>query len=209
MDSKPNFATFFCQNCGQGLVLDPSLLSAQEEYPTSDFRGHLSQRLNVCDRLFRVISEQTCIEQPMCDDCAQEYIKQMDDKVKNLEEEYRTFEQYLKNVKPMKEIDTTEYENLETKRNQAVTLLQDLEQESKRVQEQLDAVEKEFNDLNIKEHEYWHELNDLEVDIYNHQQELESVSLQFDICNTRLSELEKTNVFNDCFKIWYGLFNLA
>ena len=99
-----HYAHFFCKNCGQAIQLDPSLLSFKNvptisnlEVPDqiTDYRGHLSQRLAVADKLFRIISKETRIDQPMCDDCAQEMTVVLEGQLAELVKEANSYKQFL------------------------------------------------------------------------------------------------------------------
>jgi protein-arginine kinase activator protein McsA len=86
------YASFFCQNCGQAIQLHQSLLSSTSDQ--SDFRGHLSQRLSVADKLFRLVTKESKIEQPICDECAQELLDLLESKLLDLQKERDSYRKY-------------------------------------------------------------------------------------------------------------------
>jgi hypothetical protein len=99
-----HYVHFFCKNCGQAIQLDASLLSFKTvptisnlEVPDqiTDYRGHLSQRLVVADKLFRIVSKETSIDQPMCDDCAQEMTVVLESQLAELVKEATSYKQFL------------------------------------------------------------------------------------------------------------------
>jgi hypothetical protein len=95
------YASFFCQNCGQAIQLDQSILVAGMDQPAKDYRGHLSQRLSVADKLFRIITKESKIEQPMCDECAQELLEHLERKLTEQQLEKDQYENYLSDLKEM------------------------------------------------------------------------------------------------------------
>jgi hypothetical protein len=60
-----------------------------------DYRGHLSQRLSVADKLFRIITKESKVEQPMCDECAQELLEQLERKLSEQQLEKDQYEKYI------------------------------------------------------------------------------------------------------------------
>jgi hypothetical protein len=96
---ETHYASFFCQNCGQAIQLDPSLLTLGTE-PTGkvDYRGHLSQRLSVADKLFKVVTKESKIEQPMCDECAQELLEILEHTLQDLQKESDSYTKYLQQI---------------------------------------------------------------------------------------------------------------
>lgn len=88
---------FFCQQCGQQIQLDPSLLTMEPQPIPETTRGHLSHRLSIANKLFKLISEETDIDNPMCDECSQEFVAALEKKIHDLKKEQALYDQFLKN----------------------------------------------------------------------------------------------------------------
>ncbi|KAJ3254408.1 autophagy protein 6 [Boothiomyces macroporosus] len=165
-------------------------------------RGHLSHRLSIANKLFKLISEETDIDNPMCDECSQEFVAALEKKIHDLKKEQALYDQFLKN-NPETKVAKNDVELLKRRYDKAKELLIQMEAEREAIDLEFEKYEQELQELELQEQEYWRQLNSLEMEIQEHQDDLVSVNNQFELANSRLEVLSKTNVFNDTFRIWH------
>ncbi|KAI8911718.1 autophagy protein Apg6-domain-containing protein, partial [Gorgonomyces haynaldii] len=224
-------ANFFCQNCGQAIKLDPSLMEdqtletisnvIQREHTPRDFAqdsfillkspkqqdsqenpGNLSQRLNVANRLFDIISEKSTIDHPMCLDCADDLLLKMDRRIGDLKRERETYQTYLEQHQKIPDgISKEEIDQLEERKAQTLKILIEMREEQEQINKELEEAEAQLKALDQEESIYWERVNQFEHDLNEHHMELQHVNLTYEQANAQLQALSNTSMMNECFKI--------
>ncbi|KAJ3262916.1 autophagy protein 6 [Chytriomyces hyalinus] len=85
----------------------------------------------------------------------------------------------------------------------ALAELAALERESLIVQQNLADVERELEEIDAAEQEYWIQVNALQMHQLSIEEERDSLHSRLAVANAGLERLEKTNVYNDAFRIWH------
>jgi Beclin-1 BH3 domain, Bcl-2-interacting len=85
------------------------LLSQASPYSSTqpdEHRGNLSHRLKVANRLFDLISGQSKVDHPMCQDCAEEMLVKLEKRLADLRKEKDSYASYYEK---MKALDISDY----------------------------------------------------------------------------------------------------
>ncbi|XP_053720693.1 beclin-1 isoform X2 [Synchiropus splendidus] len=169
---------------------------------------NLSRRLKVTSDLFDIMSGQTDVDHPLCEECTETLLDHLDTQLNITENECQNYKQCLEllstlqveeedelltELQQLKEEEMALVQELEAVEDQRATVAQDLAQ-SKNQSQQLDTEELQYQ----KEYSEF-KRQQLELD-----DELKSVDNQMRYCQIQLDRLKKTNVFNATFHIWHS-----
>lgn len=173
----------------------------------------LSYRLQVTSRLFDILSDQSEIKHPLCEECADFIIDQMDAKLRHTEEEckvYREYEEALRGTTETPEQQdqmladlTSQLQVLEQEEKDLLQAISAVDEEEKKVQQELNQQNAELEKLDEEECKYWQEYNNLKRTYFGSEDELQSVSNQLRYTQSQLEKLKRSNVFNITFHIWH------
>ncbi|XP_029649639.1 beclin-1 [Octopus sinensis] len=170
---------------------------------------NLSLRLKATGYLFDIMSGQSEVDHPLCEECTDTLLDQLDRQLYFTEEECKQYKDFLLNLD-----NAEEKEDLETLDNE----LKQLEKEEMLLREQLEKVETERSEmakliekeketakqLEVEEEKYWQEYNQCKRDLHQFQDDQRSVTLQLQYAQSQLEKLTKINVFNATFHIWHN-----
>lgn len=175
----------------------------------------LNYKLQVTSRLFDILTDESGIKHPLCEDCADFLMDQMDNKLEKIEDECKEFRDYLsllekKSTAGEKEMEEARIKELESQCEQLkmeeeeiLMQLKQIDEEHKEVQEEVDTFKRDLDQIEKEETSYWLEYNHLKRNYFSCEDELQSVSCQLRYSQSELEKLKKTNVFNLTFHIWF------
>lgn len=173
----------------------------------------MSYRLQVTARLFDVLSDQSEIKHPLCEECADFIIDQMDAKLRHTEEEckvYREYEEALRGTseKPEQQLKvltelTSELDLLQKEEQDLLQAISSVEEEERKVQLELEEQNAELQKMDEEESKYWQEYNNLKRTYFASEDELQSVTNQLRYTQSQVDKLKRSNVFNITFHIWH------
>ena len=173
----------------------------------------MSYRLQVTSRLFDILSDQSEIKHPLCEECADFIIDQMDAKLRHTEEEckvYREYEEALRGTGENEEQQlqvltelTSRLQVLEAEERELLQAIGAVEDEEKSVQLELEQQNAELEKMDTEESKYWQEYNNLKRTYFASEDELQSVTNQLSYTHSQLDKLKRSNVFNITFHIWH------
>lgn len=199
------------------LVIDPTTTSKMAGAPPE--KQVLNYRLQVTSRLFDLLSDQSEIKHPLCEECADFIMDQMDSRLEQIEEECKEYKDYLESLqRKQRSSDGMEDEKkilseleekasaLEKEEKDLLRELEEVEHEQKRVDSELEKQKEELRDIDADEEKYWQEYNCLKRNFFLCEDEILSLSNQQRYAQSQLDKLKRTNVFNVTFHIWYVLF---
>ncbi|KAL5006135.1 hypothetical protein ScPMuIL_017293 [Solemya velum] len=170
---------------------------------------NLSHRLKVTSNLFDVMSGQSEIDHPLCEECTDTLLDHLDHQLKITEDEckdYRDFLEKLGNTDENVNIDGLDAE-LEQLKSEEIALkkqLESTEYERAKVQEQIQREKDLTKQLEDEEESYWKEYNEFKRQVQEAENDQRSVDNQLKYAQTQLDKLKKTNVFNTTFHIWHS-----
>ncbi|XP_015245989.1 beclin-1 isoform X2 [Cyprinodon tularosa] len=169
---------------------------------------NLSRRLKVTSDLFDIMSGQTDVDHPLCEECTDTLLDHLDTQLNITENECQNYKQCLELLSNLQvEEEETLQAELQQLKNEEETLVQELEA----VEEQRAAVAKELaqsriqsQQLDTEELQYQKEYSEFKRQQLELDDELKSVDNQMRYCQIQLDRLKKTNVFNATFHIWHS-----
>lgn len=168
--------------------------------------GHQS-RVKAC--LFDIMTGQSTVDHPLCEECTDTLLNQLDDQLKITEEEckdYRNFLEKLENNNDSSDESSLD-EELKQLRAEEATLreqLRKVESEHEVVKKDIHKEKEIARKLEEEEERYWKEYNEFKRQVQELDDEQKRVDNQLKYAQTQLDRLKKTNVFNATFHIWHS-----
>lgn len=183
---------------------------------TNDFMiiGELSSlplentSLRVTNVLYDLLSENVTVDHPVCIDCTDGVLDQMDSQLENEKSDLKMYKEFLDNCSDSDEDDLEELE-AELKKLKATevvleTRLQEWETEMQNVKDVLKPVEEEHERIENKEKKQWIKCNVMKHKLLSLEEENRSGNNQTMYAQARLNRLANTDVFNATFHIWHS-----
>ncbi|KAK5850899.1 hypothetical protein PBY51_001736 [Eleginops maclovinus] len=169
---------------------------------------NLSRRLKVTSDLFDIMSGQTDVDHPLCEECTDTLLDHLDTQLNITENECQNYKQCLELLSHLQvEGEETLLAELHQLKGQEEALVQELEA----VEEQRAAVAQDLTQsrvhsqqLDTEELQYQKEYSEFKRQQLELDDELKSVDNQMRYCQIQLDRLKKTNVFNATFHIWHS-----
>uniref|UniRef100_UPI00398F73E1 beclin-1 isoform X2 n=1 Tax=Pristiophorus japonicus TaxID=55135 RepID=UPI00398F73E1 len=170
---------------------------------------NLSRRLKVTSDLFDIMSGQTDVDHPLCEECTDTLLDQLDQQLNVTENECQNYKNCLEILEQMNEEDEEqlleELKALNSEEDHLIQELENVEVKRKKVADDLAKVRAETDRLNQEESQYQREYSEFKRQQLELDDELKSVDNQMRYAQIQLDKLKKTNVFNATFHIWYRL----
>ncbi|XP_032891128.1 beclin-1 isoform X2 [Amblyraja radiata] len=170
---------------------------------------NLSRRLKVTSDLFDIMSGQTDVDHPLCEECTDTLLDQLDQQLNVTENECQNYKNCLEILEQMSQEDEEqlleELKNLNSEENHLIQELENVEEKRRKVANDLAKVRAETDRLNQEEAQYQREYSEFKRQQLELDDELKSVDNQMRYAQIQLDKLKKTNVFNATFHIWYRL----
>nr|XP_033773980.1 beclin-1 isoform X2 [Geotrypetes seraphini] len=169
---------------------------------------NLSRRLKVTGDLFDIMSGQTDVDHPLCEECTDTLLDQLDTQLNITENECQNYKQCLEILEQMNEENKeklqAELEELANEEKRLIQELEDVEKSRKQVAEDFEKVREEAERLAQEETQYQKEYSEFKRQQLELDDELKSVDNQMRYAQIQLDNLKKTNVFNATFHIWHS-----
>lgn len=165
--------------------------------------------LQVSSALFDLMCDQSDIDHPLCEECTDNLLDQMDQQLKVAEDECKEYREFLEHLEEKEEEENielleAELEELRGKEEQLKSELFEVEEKEKVVKEVLRGCEEEQERLQREEDRYWQEYSCLKKQLLQCEDDQHSVDNQLRYAQAQLDKLKKTNVFNATFHIWHS-----
>ncbi|ETE61707.1 Beclin-1, partial [Ophiophagus hannah] len=214
--------SFVCQRCSQPLKLDTSFnvldkVTIQEltaplltTVPTklSDAQEEETPLTEVTGDLFDIMSGQTDVDHPLCEECTDTLLDQLDTQLNITENECQNYKKCLEILEQMTEDDKEklqlELKEFALEEERLIEELEEVEQKRKALTEDFEKVKTEAERLDQEEAEYQKEYSEFKRQQLELDDELKSVDNQMRYAQMQLDKLKKTNVFNATFHIWHS-----
>lgn len=156
--------------------------------------------------MFDILSGETDVDHPMCEDCTDNLLEQLDVQLTITESEIQSYKRCLET----RELITEERESLQEKLKglelEETSLVQELEEVEKnreRAAADLEAAQAETEMLDQQEKQYQKDYSKLKWQQLELHDELSSVEKRLWYAQIQWHQLEKTSVFNATFEIWH------
>ncbi|XP_063107693.1 beclin-1 isoform X2 [Cavia porcellus] len=169
---------------------------------------NLSRRLKVTGDLFDIMSGQTDVDHPLCEECTDTLLDQLDTQLNVTENECQNYKRCLELLEQMGEDDSEqlqeELRELALEEERLLQELEEVERSRQGVAEDLETVQAEAEQLDQEEAQYQREYSEFKRQQLELDDELKSVENQMRYAQVQLDKLKKTNVFNATFHIWHS-----
>ncbi|BES90962.1 Beclin 1 [Nesidiocoris tenuis] len=171
--------------------------------------GEFSHQMKVTANLFDIVSSNSEIDHPLCEECTDVLVELMDQQLKLTEGEWRDYNQFLNKlmnesvVESLEDLEKTLQELLEEEER----LTQELgimQVQEKAIQDEYTAQENIKERLEQEEERYWKDYSKFRNEFILIEDERRSLECQLHYAQNQLDKLKKTNVFNATFHIWHS-----
>jgi len=170
----------------------------------------ISHRLRVSSELFDMLSDNSQVDHPLCEECVDTLLESLELQLELAEQDSQEYKEYLDQLTEETE-DPGTVSALEQELNQLLTEEADLMQELKELKVDEDRVGDELKEqarkraeLERDEERYWREYSRHKQQLLQAEDEYRSLDTQLRSTQTQLEKLKKTNVFNATFHIWHS-----
>nr|XP_054112348.1 beclin-1 isoform X3 [Callithrix jacchus] len=214
--SRPTFVLSVPVEDQHGLPLGERMMSTESansftligEASDGGTMENLSRRLKVTGDLFDIMSGQTDVDHPLCEECTDTLLDQLDTQLNVTENECQNYKRCLEILEQMNEDDSEqlqmELKELALEEERLIQELEDVEKNRQMVAENLEKVQAEAERLDQEEAQYQREYSEFKRQQLELDDELKSVENQMRYAQLQLDKLKKTNVFNATFHIWHS-----
>ncbi|KAL8947818.1 MAG: hypothetical protein Q9222_005945 [Ikaeria aurantiellina] len=167
----------------------------------------ISQQIESTTRLFEILSARSDIDHPICTECTDLLLSQLQFRLTSATKERDTYISFLKNLNttaPTPSSISAAQKSLAKARaaeQKAFSDLLTLEQEKASLDQEIAALEAESLALDAEEQEFWHSRNAFALTLSEFQNERDALTAAYEHDAQQLERLQRTNVYNDCFCI--------
>ncbi|KAF8786759.1 beclin-1-like [Argiope bruennichi] len=163
----------------------------------------------VTTQLFDLMSNYSDVDHPLCEECTDNILDQMDQQLRIAEEEvkeYRDFQEQLEMEDEEEDLDKLKSDLLKYQETEAHLQeeLSQMEVKQGEMKEMLRTLENECEILQREEDKRWQEYCRIQRQVLLSEDNLHSVENQIMYTQGQLDKLSKTNVFNATFHIWHS-----
>ncbi|KAK5663711.1 hypothetical protein OQA88_4142 [Cercophora sp. LCS_1] len=158
-------------------------------------------------KLFEILSARSDIDHPVCVDCTEVLVDEMQKRKESVTRERDAYVNFLKenqaNAPTDEELKAQEKATQDAKKAEAeaLELLIQLEKEKESLDDEYAALDSSSKDLDAQEEAFWRERNAFSSRLFAFQEERDSVNSGFDHDSRQLEKLQRSNVYNDTFCI--------
>jgi beclin 1 len=172
----------------------------------------LSNQLETATRLFEILSARSDIDHPICVECTERLVEQLQKRLGNASRERDAYVEFLRqansDIPTDEELNQarSELEKLQQREKDAMTELKDLEVQKAAMQAEILELDAQAHELDIKEEKFWDERNAYSEELGKFQNERDKINNQYDHDSKQLERLRRANVYNDTFSIGHDGF---
>lgn len=177
----------------------------------------LSQQIESTTRLFEILSARSDIDHPICTECTDLLLSQLQSRLSSTTKERDAYISFLKSLKTStptpSQLQKAQKSLAEARAVEAKAFsdLLAIEKEKADLDAEIAALEAESRDLDAEEQDFWRSRNAFALTLSEFQNERDALNAAYDHDAQRLERLQRTNVYNDCFCIshdgYFGTIN--
>lgn len=185
----------------------PQKRNANAEEPPNREQPKLSQQIESTTRLFEILSARSDIDHPICTECTDLLLSQLQGRLSSATKERDTYISFLKSLNtsaPTPSDLTKAQKSLAEARTAEAKAFSDLlalETEKGALDAEIASLEAESLALDAEEQDFWRSRNAFTLTLSEFQNERDALNAAYDHDAQRLERLQRTNVYNDCFCI--------
>lgn len=167
----------------------------------------MSQHLDYLTQLFEVLSGRSDIDHPICFDCTEIVLEKLQKKQTGVTRERDAYVDFLKKAQddiPTEEERTKtrrDLEDAQRRERQGLAELEALEAEKANLEQEIATIDAEAEEIDEEEEAFWRERNTFTAELAAFQEERDSLQNQLAHDTKLLEVLQRTNVYNDTFRI--------
>lgn len=180
---------------------------AGPDSPTDEDDATKSYEMERITKLFEILSARSDIDHPVCVDCTEMLLEELQKKLETTTRERDGYIAFLKELQASTPTDEElrAREEALRKAQQAEAAareeIRQLEREKESLDAELLALEGDCQQLDAQEETFWRERNAFATRLANFQNERDSINSKFDHDSRQLEKLQRNNVYNDTFCI--------
>ena len=131
--------------------------------------------LKVTSRLFDIMSGHSRIDHPLCEECTDTLLDQLDQQLKITDDELKDYNVFFNKLNEKPSVDTDalskELAELRKEEEELVRQLEEVEKEREKVAEKMEIENERSKQLAIEEKKYWTEYSEYQKELLEYQDE--------------------------------------
>ena len=177
--------------------------------PSDDSNQSLSHQIESTTRLFEILSSHSDIDHPICTECTDHLLSQLQSRLAAATKERDAYINFLKslnnNIPSSSEISKAQASLAASKAAEAKAFaeLLALEKEKAALDDEVATLEAESLALDEEEQAFWRSRNAFALKLSSFQDDRDALNAAYDHDARQLERLELTNVYNDTFCIYH------
>ena len=170
----------------------------------------MSQRLKVTASLFDMLSDNSSVDHPLCEECTDTMLQYLDQQLDQAELDSQQYQEFLTSLSNETEDSSNlgqlqvELDSLKLEEQELVQELETLKQENEKIDSELETQSLGRARLEEQEEQYWRQYSLHKQQLLLAEDEYRSLDCQLRYNQSQLDKLKKTNVFNATFHIWHS-----
>lgn len=179
--------------------------------PGQSHLGNIGHALKVHSELFDILSGESEVDHPLCEECTDTLLDMLDQQLKMTEDECKDYTELLEKLSSETEdADETEdaldieLQQLKEEEERLCAHLEAIENERKEITEAIEKEKERTKQLESEEKRMYQEYNEYKRQLLEYEEAQRSVDNQLKYAKAQLDKLKKTNVFNATFHIWHS-----
>jgi beclin 1 len=185
----------------------------QEQMNISDGDYKPASETETATRIFDLLSSRTDIDHPICTDCTDLLVNNLQKRLAAANRERDAHIQFLRQINASdvptdEEIATAQSQLRQSQREESTALkdLRELEAERSALEEELLKLDEEMLALDDEEEAFWAERNEMASKVAGFRAERDAVAARAEHDEAMLRRLQRANVYNDAFSIGHDGF---
>ena len=170
----------------------------------------MSQRLCVTASLFDMLSDNSSVDQPLCEECTDTLLHCLEQQLEQAEQDSQQYQEYLNSLNSETEDSSNlgqlqaELDSLKLEEQELMQELETLKEENENIDNELEMQNRARESLEEQEEQYWKQYSLHKQQLLLAEDEYRSLDCQLRYNQSQLDKLKKTNVFNATFHIWHS-----
>jgi beclin 1 len=176
-----------------------------------------SNQMETAARLFEILSSHSDIDHPICVECTERLVDQLQKRLGNATRERDAYVGFLRqantDIPTEEELEQARSELRKIQKQEAAAFanLEKLEAEKAAMEAEILELDAQSHELDLNEEQFWAERNGFSQKLTSFQSERDRINNQYDHDSKQLERLRRANVFNDTFSIghdgYFGTIN--
>jgi len=170
----------------------------------------MSHRLKVTSQLFDMLSDNSSVDHPLCEECTDTLLQSLEQQLELAEQDSQQYQEYLNKLNSETEDNSEvseleqELSRLQTEEGQLLKELEELKAENSAIDADLEKQSIAREQLEQQEEQYWRQYSQHKQQLLLAEDEYRSLDCQLRHSQSQLDKLKKTNAFNATFHIWHS-----